>query len=102
SDPVVVSFMPCRSASAMSSYRCSLKAEGCEDQQTPKGEQGAHGSSVAMVRGIASHNEIRVLSKLLIGMMKIHNPQLPAQLSTSIKALAGTCEETIVIPKSRA
>ena len=55
-----------------------------------------------MVRGIASHNEIRVLSKLLIGMMKIHDPQLPAQLSTSIKALAGTCEETIVIPKSRA
>ena len=43
-----------------------------------------------MLRGLASHNEIRVLSKLLIGMKKIHDPQLPAQLSTSIKALAGT------------
>src|SRR5262249_58859784 len=71
--------MPCRSARAMSSYRCSLKAEGCEGQQTPKGEQGAHGSSVAMHRGLASPNEIR--------------------LSTSIKAQAGTCDETIVIPK---
>ena len=37
-----------------------------------------------MLRGLASHNEIRVLSKLLIGMMKIHGPQLPAQLRTEL------------------
>src|SRR5215470_8683681 len=56
--------MPCRSASAMSFYRCSLKAEGCEGQQTPKGEQGAHGSSVAMLRGLAP--EIKSVTALAL------------------------------------